>query len=110
MTAREPDRRAAKRYAVTLPVFWPEGQALTRDVSETGVFFETDTAVTPCGPLRFSLVLGHFDPSARYVVTCEGTIVRVEVRSAKIGVGVRIGAYRVVRQGADQAPEPTLPA
>jgi len=110
MTTRGPDRRAAKRYAVTLPLFWAEGQALTRDVSEAGVYFETETAVTPCGSLCFSMILGHSDPDGRYVVTCEGTIVRVEVRSAKIGVGVRIGGYRVARQGvgtgARATPDP----
>ena len=108
MTARGPDRRAAKRYAVTLPLFWADGTAVTRNVSEAGVFFETETAVTPCEHLHFSLVLGQSDPDARYVVTCEGTIVRVEVRREKIGVGVRIGTYRVSRQVV--GPLPGAPA
>jgi hypothetical protein len=107
MTARGPDRRAAKRYAVTLPLFWADGKAFTRNVSEAGVFFETETALTPRECLRFSMVLGQSDPEARFVVTCEGTIVRVEVRREKIGVGVRIGTYRVSRQAVGPVPGAT---
>jgi hypothetical protein len=107
MTVRAPDRRSARRYTVALPLSWAAGQTLTRDVSESGVFFETDVPVLAHSPIRFALVLGHSDPEGRFVVECEGMVVRVESRSARLGVAVHITSYAVAR---DQFPTRRDPA
>jgi hypothetical protein len=59
----DPSRiRQDRRLAVTLPVELPSGHGLPRDVSASGVFFETTHALSPGAAIRFSLLLEHADP------------------------------------------------
>jgi hypothetical protein len=50
------DRRQAPRYRLVLGVELPDARGLTRDVSEAGVFFESDGVFTAGAPLSFVLV------------------------------------------------------
>jgi hypothetical protein len=52
-------RRQAQRISVALPVELERGKGVTRDVSASGVFFETDLSFSPAAPIRFCLVLEH---------------------------------------------------
>ncbi len=83
--------RRDRRIPVTLPVEWEAGTGLTRDVSASGVFFET-TAELPVGePIQFALVMEHVDPHGPLRLRCEGRIVRVERRGSQgWGLGVAI--------------------
>jgi hypothetical protein len=103
MSVRAPDRRLARRYTVAVPLSWAAGQAFTRDVSEFGVFFETDVPVVVHAHIRFALALGHSDPDGRFVVDCEGMVVRVETRAPRRGVAVQIISYAITR---DQSFKP----
>lgn len=93
----ERERRRATRYQVGLPVELQNGSGVTRDVSESGVFFETDRALTPGSPISFSLILGHADPEGPFRLECKGSIVRVEESEGKVGVAARISSYRASR-------------
>jgi hypothetical protein len=97
MTPRARDRRVAKRYAVALPVDLTPGRAVTRDVSETGIYFETSQPLAAGATLRFILTLGQNDPDGRFRVECEGRIVRVEHRGPTLGVAAHIVSYRLER-------------
>ena len=97
MTTRASDRRTARRYEVVLPLQLPAGRALTRDVSECGVYFETDEALAPGVPIHFSLVLGQAEPDARFRVDCDAEVVRVEHRYGKTCVAAHITSYRLER-------------
>lgn len=89
------DRREAPRLEIGLPVELERGNGWTRDISASGVFFETDESFTPGAPIRFSLLLEHVYPSP-FRLECQGQIVRVERREGKVGVAAAINSYRLI--------------
>jgi hypothetical protein len=89
-------RRAQQRVAAVLPVK-VEGRnaGLTRDISPSGIFFETDSELTSGSAIHFSL---EFDnPSGKLLLECSGEIVRVERAGGKIGIAARILESRLER-------------
>ena len=92
-TTEVTDRRHARRYRTALPVELKHGTGLTRDISTSGVFFETDLSFLLGITFRFSLVLEYADPDGPVRLQCQGKIVRVEPREDKIGVAVRFTSY-----------------
>ena len=60
---------------------------VTRDVSASGMYFETDAVYERGNAIRFEI--GIDTPSGPIVLSCRGEIVRVERRDAKLGVAVR---------------------
>jgi hypothetical protein len=98
VTSDAPDfsvRRQAKRISVALPVELERGKGITRDVSVSGVFFETDLSFSLGAPINFCLVLEHVDQGGPIRLRCHGTIVRVERRNGKVGVAVAIDSHRI---------------
>jgi hypothetical protein len=88
-------RRQAQRFSVALPVELERGKGVTRDVSASGVFFETDRLFSPGAPITFCLVLEHVTSVGPIRLHCQGTIVRVERRNGKVGVAVAIDSHRI---------------
>jgi PilZ domain len=88
------DRRQARRYRVAIPVELEHGTGLTRDISASGVFFETDLSCRLGTTLSFSVVLEHADPGGPWRLHCQGEVVRVEQRDGKVGVAVCFTSYR----------------
>ena len=60
----------------------------TRDVSASGIFFETDAAFTAGGSISFAIDIDA--PGGKMQLNCRGEIVRVEQRDKRVGVAVRI--------------------
>ncbi len=87
------DRRRMLRFQVALPVELDDGKGVTRDVSLSGVFFETDQSFSPSEPIRLVLVLEHVQPGRPVRLHCEGRVVRVNRRNGKVGVAVAISSY-----------------
>jgi hypothetical protein len=110
MTVRARDRRNARRYVVALPLEWSQGRGLTRNVSESGVYFETNKTAPIGSAIRMSMVLGQADPEGRFRVECEGEVLRVEPHDGRVGIAARITSYRLERHpppeaGRGQAPD-----
>lgn len=101
-TSDPTDRREAARLQMRLPVKFEDGDGWTRDVSASGVYFETDASLTPGAPIKFSLLLEHVYPTPLHLA-CKGEIVRVERREGTVGVAAAITAYRLLPQGEDPA-------
>jgi len=106
------DRREGPRLDIRLPVRLEHGDGWTRDVSSSGIYFETTEPLTEGAAIRFSVVLEHVFP-APLRLECEGQIVRVERREGKLGVAAALNSYRLIPQ--EQHPElrteqPDLPA
>ena len=97
MTTRVNDRRRSRRFTLALPVELPQGRTLTRDVSESGVYFETDDSLAPGSPIRFLMVFSQVDPEGRLRVECDGEVVRVEPHEGSTGVAALITSYRLTR-------------
>jgi len=93
------DRRQARRYRVTVPVELEQGAGTTRDISASGVFFETDLSCSLGATLSFPLVLEHADPGGPVRLQCQGEVVRVEQCEGKVGVAVCFTSYWFDLQG-----------
>ena len=82
-------KRKEERVEEELPVRVGWVRGTTRDISATGVFFETDTAYAAGSEINFSIETS--DALGRKVMLkCRGRIVRVEDRGGKIGVAAEI--------------------
>jgi hypothetical protein len=80
--------RQDDRVPVSLPVSIGNADCVTRDVSATGVFFETSSTFNVGEQIEFAI---EFDsPGGKLLLQCNGQIVRVEDRNGKVGVGVKI--------------------
>ena len=74
-----------------------------RDVSATGIFFETDARYSVGSPIRVALNLAM--PWGRVMFRCDGRIVRVEPHDGHVGVAVQFtessaGAKPAARKAA----------
>jgi hypothetical protein len=94
------ERRQASRIRVELPVeVTPPDQSetrseITRDVSASGMFYETEHVLPLGAPIRVVLPLERGLPEESLRVLCEGRVVRVESREGKAGVAVAFTSYR----------------
>jgi hypothetical protein len=98
-------RRAQQRVSAVLPVK-VEGRpaGVTRDISPSGIYFETDTEMASGSVILFSL---EFDnPSGKLLLECSGEVVRVEKAGGKIGIAAKIVESRLERY----SPEAARPA
>ena len=89
------ERRSQPRETVSLTVtIGPDGRGVTHDVSEDGVFLETDwdQAIEPVLDLGFDLAAS---PANALRFVAQGSVVRREPRGEKQGVAVRLLTLRV---------------
>lgn len=87
-TPRRPtDKRRAKRVGAALRVKLARRTGTTRDLSASGVFFETDARYHKGSRIRFEIALDT--PWGRAVCDCDGRIVRVERRDGTVGIAVQ---------------------
>jgi hypothetical protein len=67
----------------------------TRDISASGVYFETSRGLLPGTLISFSVVFEHAGTGEPLHVKYEGEIVRLEALGAQVGVAVRVLSYQV---------------
>jgi PilZ domain len=77
----------------------PGVKGVTRNVSASGVYFETDLPLAVGNPLRFEV---SFDgaPGGPVRIRCAGKVVRVEPLERGVGVGASIERFDMERAGA----------
>lgn len=88
------ERRQTFRFPIRLPVELERGGGITRDISTSGVLFETDQVFSTGALIRLTLVL---EPTCQGIPTClhcQGQIVRAEQQEEKMGVAVAFTSYR----------------
>jgi hypothetical protein len=88
------ERRRAPRFRIAIPVELDEGAGITRDVSLSGVFFETDRSFAPGEQINMVMVLERVSPGRPVRLQCEGRVVRVTRFDTQIGVAVAISGYK----------------
>ena len=77
--------------SVTRPVRLGRRTGITRNISTSGVYFETDVDYAPGSEINFAIELDG--PAERkLILRCRGMIVRIEHRAGKVGVAVEIVA------------------
>ena len=87
MKGKKKEQRKGERINASLPVDAEGVPGLARDVSATGIFFETDASYAVGSPLNLALDLET--PWGKVIFKCRGKIVRVESRDRKVGVAVQ---------------------
>ena len=89
MAGEKRGKRVQERINAALPVFLGDARGITRDVSASGVFFETNASLGIGSSIEFSV---EFDSpnGSKMVLRCSGDIVRREVREDRVGVAVKI--------------------
>ena len=110
------DRRAARRYGLSLPVKLEqsetaancEPQGCTREISRSGLYFTAEAAPEPGSMVSLTLTLpGTLTGGEGVLVEVMARIVRVEpaaeTADGRIGVAARIERYEIVRAGSAQA-------
>ena len=86
-TRKRKYQRSERRVRARLAVDLGRAKGLTRDVSASGAFFETDVSYKVGSRVRFAIDLAtpwgpaHFD--------CRGKIVRLEKHDGTVGVAVQ---------------------
>jgi Tfp pilus assembly protein PilZ len=76
-----------ERYKLALPLQLKNGAGITRDISTSGIFFETESAYAIGDMIRLLLNFGH------ETLQCEARVVRVEPRDGQFGVAVELKSY-----------------
>jgi hypothetical protein len=84
----DPGARTEERVFCGLPVDLGIATGVTRDISASGVFFETEATYPLSKSINFQVKLDT--PQEITLVTCRGEIVRVEPRNKLVGVAVKI--------------------
>lgn len=79
----------AERIACTLPVNLGNARGITRDISASGVLFETD-ATYPLLSASMNFEIELDTPNGKILLKCRGTIVRIESRRKRVGIAVNI--------------------
>lgn len=82
------EHRKSDRVPTELPVDLGTAKGRTRDISPTGIFFETDASYAFGSTISFAVELDT--PTGKKVLRCYGDIVRLEPRLERVGVAVKI--------------------
>jgi PilZ domain len=80
------ERRRGERFKLAL-LQLKNGTGITRDISTSGILFETENPYSIGGTIRLSL---HFEHET---LQCEAQVVRVEPRNGQVGVAVELMSY-----------------
>ena len=81
------ERRKGERYKLAVAVQLNDGTGITRDISASGIFFETESAYSIGDTIRLLLNFEH------ETLQCEARVVRVEPRNGQFGVAVELTSY-----------------
>jgi len=89
MASNDQHKRSEKRAHSTLTLdLQKKGKGITRDVSASGIYFETDATYRLESTIDFEW---DFDkPQGTMRLRCHGKIVRIEPRGARVGIAVNI--------------------
>ena len=81
-------QRSSRRFPLRIAVALDDASGMTRDVSASGLFFETEEIFLNSKRLDFELLLPR--PSGSMLrLRCQGEVVRVEPGETNVGIAVR---------------------
>jgi hypothetical protein len=82
--------RSEERVTMKVPVTLPGGfTGMTRDISASGIYFETDSEPLGDSPLAFSVEFKN-EVGVGMTLRCRGQVLRVEHQGSRVGVAARI--------------------
>jgi len=83
----QPERRCVPRHRMSLPVRFPGGTGVTRDVSSNGVYFLSGRSFEEGQQVSLAIRLEHSNPEGPLDVTYRGVVVRIE--ESDLGTGAQ---------------------
>lgn len=87
-TAPRKNKRRDERVPAPVAVQFKRGNGVARDVSATGIYFETGRRHRKGSTITLTMELRS--PAGKMHFKCKGKIVRVEEHDGKIGIAVEI--------------------
>jgi len=87
----EPGRsnmRGEERVNAALAVAFGGDSGVTRDISASGISFETDAALQPGGSIEF--LVDFKGPNGKMILKCSGLILRADTVDSRTRVAVKI--------------------
>jgi hypothetical protein len=81
------ERRRGERFRLSLPVHLKNGTGMTRNISSSGIMFETETLYAVDDVIGLSV---DFPDSS---IQCDGRVVRVEKVEGQSAVAVEFASY-----------------
>lgn len=84
------EKRRAERIHLEAPVMLANGSGLSRDISESGIYFVTDQHLAPGSVINLTVHLDFICPGKRLHFDCRGEILRVEQAGDQYGVAASL--------------------
>lgn len=81
-------QRGADRFESTLPVEFAHAYGWTRNISATGVYFETDLVPEPGSRVHFAVEL--VSQGEKRKLFCDGEVVRVDRNNGVLGIAAKL--------------------
>lgn len=81
-------KNRATRHSVAFPISLGRSRGIVKDISTTGVYFEIDQSQSVGANIDFVIDLDT--PGGPIQIQCHGTIVRIEEKLGRIGIGATI--------------------
>ena len=80
--------RGSDRFETELPVDIDGAQGLTRNISATGIYFETSAAHEPGSRVHFTIEMMVQGEKKKLV--CDGEVMRVDHKGSMVGIAARL--------------------
>ena len=90
------EKRSSQRLQVEIPVYIGQEETITRDVSCSGIYFQTDQSFVEGEDLNFSLELIYALPGKQIKLDCQGEAVRIEKCGEKFGIAAKINSFQSI--------------
>ena len=88
------ERRRMPRYPVSLAIETERGKGLTRDISASGIYFESEQPYTAGARIHFALVLEYSEPMPLRL-SCTGQVLRVDTHGNTFRVAASITSHSI---------------
>ena len=90
------EKRSSQRLQVEIPVYIGQEETISRDVSCSGIYFQTDQSFVEGDDLNFSLELIYALPGKQIKLNCQGEAVRIEQLGEKFGIAAKINSFQSI--------------
>ena len=84
------DKRSAERIPIEVPLILEHGIGITRDISFSGIYFNTQESYAPGDYMRFTLELEFAIADGPVNLDCQGYVLRVEKVGEQYGIASTI--------------------
>ena len=98
---RGSEQRAAVRFHTRLPIRIDGAHGVAHNISNTGIFFETDVQQAP-GQL-VNVMVEYTAQGRKRQLVCEGRVLRVRYQEGRVAVAARLLSPFFAAGGGDEA-------